>query len=74
MSLVKLDVISSIKYNPTVLYSVIMIGIYVITQTISRIFKNKNIYALKYNKNYIYVGIVLLIVTCIIKNIIKFMP
>ena len=45
-----------------------------ITQTISRIFKNKNIYALKYNKNYIYVGIVLLIGTCIVKNIIKFMP
>lgn len=71
-SLFKLNIIESIKYNPTILYSVIMLDIYVITQTIFRIFKNKKIYTLKYNVIYIYIGIALLISTCIIKNIIKF--
>ena len=72
VSLSKLDFIESIKHNPTVLYASILVVIYLITQTIARIFKNKKIYTLKYNVIYIYIGIAMLLITCIIKNIIKF--
>lgn len=71
-SLYNLDIISSIKYNPAVIYSVIIIGIYIITHTLQIIFRNKKIPVLRYNVIYIYIGIGILILTCIVKNIIKF--
>ena len=44
-----------------------------VVNKLCKIFKTKKMWILKYNVMYIYVGIAILIITCIIKNIIKFM-
>lgn len=72
ISLCKFDIIESVKHNVTVLYASILVVLYLVTQTLARIFKNKKIYTFDYNVIYIYIGIALLIGICIIKNIIKF--
>lgn len=66
------NIIQSLKYNPTVIYSTIVIGIYMSSQSIGRIFGIKEErYIMKYKPIYIYIGIVILMGTCIIKNIIR---
>ena len=66
------NIIQSLKYNPTVIYSTIVIGIYMSSQSIGRIFGiNEERYIMKYKPIYIYIGIVILMGTCIIKNIIR---
>lgn len=64
------EIVESLKYNPTVLYTIIISSIYILTNTISIIRKKKNSkFVMKYKPIYLYIGITLLIVTCIIKNI-----
>lgn len=70
--LLKGDIIKSLSYNPTVIYASFMTIIYLTTQTLSRILKRKKLWKLEYNPIYLYIGIAILITTCIIKNIIKF--
>ena len=66
------NIIQSLKYNPTVIYSTIVIVVYMSSQSIGRIFRIKERkYIMKYSSIYIYIGISILIGTCIIKNIIR---
>lgn len=65
------NIIQSLKYNPTVIYSTIVIALYMVSQSIGRIFGIKERkYIMKYKPIYIYIGIFILIGTCIVKNII----
>ena len=72
VSLMNGNLIESFKYNPTVLYTVITTIIYLASRTIGKITKNENSkYIMKYRSVYIYIGMTILIVTCILKNIEK---
>ena len=65
------NIIQSLKYNPTVIYSTIVIALYMVSQSIGGIFGIKERkYIMKYKPIYIYIGIFILIGTCIVKNII----
>ena len=70
ISLMNGKILASLYYNPTVLYTVVVLTIYVISTTLAKIFKKENSkYVLKYSPVYIYIGIFILIGTCIVKNI-----
>ena len=71
IALLQGNLIQSFLYNPTVLYATIMTAVYIITQTIARITKKK-VWALTYKPIYLYIGITILLITCLIKNIVKF--
>lgn len=67
------DILKSLYYNPTVLYTVIVLIIYISTTTIGELLKKNNSkYVLKYRPIFIYIGIFILIGTCIVKNLLKF--
>lgn len=68
IALTKGNIIQSIIYNPLVFYAIATTGIYLIAQTIDRIFKRKK-HLIKYNNKYIYIGIIIAIGNCIIRNI-----
>lgn len=70
ISLFQGNIIKSLYYNPTILYSFIILSIYIFSNTVSKIFKKENSrFVLKYNPIYLYIGIFLLFGTCIIKNV-----
>ena len=65
------NIIKSLYYNPTVLYAVIVLIIYLVGNTIAKVLKKDSKYILKYTPILIYVGIFILISTCIVKNLLK---
>ena len=65
------DILKSLYYNPTVLYAVIVLIIYLVGNTIAKVLKKDSKYILKYTPLLIYVGIFILIGTCIVKNLLK---
>lgn len=67
LSLLNFDIIGSFCYNPTVLYAVIILLIYIISQTIDRIFKHKN-FIMPYSNIYLYIGIAILFFNCLFRN------
>lgn len=62
------DFVCSVYYNPAVLYGILMVSIYLITQTIQRILKQTN-YIMPYSNAYLYIGIFILVMNCIFRNI-----
>lgn len=73
LSLMHGNIIESLYYNPTVAYSFIITLMYLISRTVGKIIKKENAkYIMKYNPIYIYIGVGLLVITCIVKNIMKF--
>ena len=66
------NISKSLYYNPTVLYTVIILIFYLVGNTIAKVLKKDSKYILKYTPILIYVGIFILIGTCIIKNLLKF--
>lgn len=71
INLVQGNIIKSLYYNPTVLYTVIVLIIYLVGNTIAKVLKKDSKYILKYTPILIYVGIFILIGTCIVKNLLK---
>lgn len=71
INLVQGNIIKSLYYNPTVLYAVIVLIIYLVGNTIAKVLKKDSKYILKYTPILIYVGIFILIGTCIVKNLLK---
>ena len=69
IAMLKGDFLESIYQNSTVLYTTIITIIYIVSQTISRITKNERI-AMKYTPLFLYTGMGLLILNCILKNLI----
>lgn len=65
------NIIKSLYYNPTVLYAIIVLSIYLVGNTIAKVLKKDSKYILKYTPILIYVGIFILIGTCIVKNLLK---
>lgn len=69
ISLLNFDIISSISFNPIVIYTLLFSTLYLITESINIAFKrNINIHA----KLILKIGIFILFANCIIKNIITF--
>lgn len=68
ISLINFDIKNSFYYNPTVLYSVIILSLYLFTQTIDRSFKHKK-YIMPYSNFYLYTGTCILVLNCIIRNV-----
>ena len=67
--MIKGNFLESIKQNSAVLFTSIITIIYLVSQTISRITKIEKI-RMKYSIIYLYLGIGLLILNCILKNVI----
>ena len=61
-------ILESIYYNSAVIYTVTIATAYVISHTISRITKKEKI-KMQYGNVYLYSGMILLMINCIIKNI-----
>ncbi len=68
LELVHLNIFKSIYYNPTVFYSIVITTLFLFTQTIDRIFKFKK-HIMPYTNAYLYVGIVILVLNWIVRNI-----
>lgn len=68
IALLNFDILSSFYYNSAVLYSVIILFIYLFTQTIDRLFKHTK-YIMPYSNFYLYTGICILFFNCIIRNV-----
>ena len=67
ISLLNFDIISSISFNPIIIYTLVFSLLYLITETINIVFqKNININA----KLLLKIGIFILFANCIIKNIV----
>ena len=60
---------ASFLYHPFVLYCVVIAGIFMISNTIQIVTKNKWKIGLKYRHGYLYGGIVFIIVNCVLQNI-----
>lgn len=67
LSLIKGDFFKAIYYNPAFVYVVIAVAVYMISATICKILKKDII--IKYKNTYLYIGIGILIINCIIRNI-----
>ena len=67
-SFLHLDILHSVYYNPAVFYTILMLSIYLITQTIQRLLKQST-YIMPYSNLYLYIGIAILLINCIIRNI-----
>lgn len=67
LSLLSGDILKSIYYNPTVIYILGYISIFMITNTICKIFKKETI--IKYSNFYLYLGIFIMMINFIIRNI-----
>lgn len=62
--------ISSIKYNPIVLYGVFIYLWYMISNTIEYVSKHKIKIGMKYHDIYLWIGLAILILFCLIRNFI----
>lgn len=69
--LIHLNILKSVYYNPAVLYGVSMSILYVFTQTIDRILKREK-HIMPYSNLYLYIGIAILIINWIVRNILLF--
>lgn len=58
----------SLYYNPFATYILIMGGIFMVTQTLSRLTGDR-VKGLKFRNNYISIGVILLIIQFLIKNL-----
>lgn len=67
-ALLHCNILQSIYYNPSVLYFLIMVISYLVTQSFDRLLHHTS-YIMPYSNVYIYVGIILLIANCILRNI-----
>lgn len=65
--------ITSFFYHPFVVYCVIIMAVFMITNTIQLLSRNKWKIGLKYRHGYIYGGIVVIIVNWIVQNIYIFL-
>ncbi len=68
-SLLKFDIYHSLLYNPIVCYIFIFSSLFLILETINYIFKKDIRLPYKY---IIYIGIIILILNCIIKNVLLY--
>lgn len=62
------NLIASIRYNPIVLYGVFIYIWYMISNTIEYVSKHKIKIGMKYHDIYLWIGLVLLILFCLIRN------
>lgn len=67
LNLIKGEIFSSIYYNPVVIYAIGYIFIYMLMGTICKILKKETVF--KYNDFYMYIGIAILLINWIIRNI-----
>ena len=66
------DVLKSIYYNPIIMYILIVLLLYLITEGISKIIKKENKCILKDVNLYVYCGLVILLINWVIKLIMLF--
>lgn len=67
IALLEGNILKSLYYNPTVIYILGFISIYMVTNTICKIFNKEAI--LKYSNFYLYLGIFIMTINFIIRNI-----
>lgn len=68
LALLSGDILLSIYYQPVFLYAILIVGIYLLLQTIDRI-RGKQTYTLPFSVGFVYVGIGLLLGNWILKNV-----
>lgn len=69
LSLFKGKFLKSFKYHPFVLYTAIIGGWFMISQTIERFTKGKFMIGMKYKDSYLWIALVIVIVNFLVKNI-----
>ena len=67
LDIINMDFLKSIYHNPAVIYIVGYVFFYMVTGTICKILKRKPI--MKYSDFYLYIGIIILLINWIIRNI-----
>ncbi len=60
--------LESLWYHPLVLYTVILFGIFMVSQTLERL-KIGKIRGLKFKEWHLYVALLILVLNCIVKNV-----
>lgn len=70
MSLLNGNVITSIKYNPVVVYGASLYVWFMVSNTICIVTKGKLQIGMKFSDKYIWFGLALMILSCIAKNLI----
>ena len=58
--------------HPFVLYAAVLCGWFLISQTIERLSHHKIPIAMHYKDRYLWIGLAILIVNCVIKNLVRF--
>ncbi len=67
-ALLDFNILKSVYYNPVVLYAVIILFLYLSTQTIDRSFHHKK-FIMTYSNSYLYIGIAILLLNCFFRNL-----
>jgi len=71
-ALLKGKLIQSVRYNPVVLYVFVCYVWFMASWYIQKLSKNRILCGMKFRVIYVYLGLVILIVQCIVKNILLF--
>ena len=66
------QVVQSIYYHPLVLYTAVVGGWFMLSQTIDRLSKNRTDLGMHYRHIYTVIGVGIMLVNCIVKNIMFF--
>lgn len=70
-ALLRGDVIRSFFYHPVVLYGAVLYSWYMISHTIEYLSKGKFRISMPYREVYLYIAVVVILVQCVLKNVVK---
>lgn len=66
------QLLQSLWYHPLVLYTVVIYGSFMLTHTLEKLTKGKLIRGLRFHNWYLYGAMIVVIVNCILKNLLRF--
>ena len=66
------EIVRSFKFHPLVPYTFILGGWFMLSQTIEYLSKGKLSIALHFRQVYMWIGIFLIVVNCLVKNLVKY--
>ena len=71
-ALLRGDILMSLYYHPIVIYAVVLFAVFMVTQTLE-ILTHDKVTGMKYRDAYIYIGLVIIAVNWIVKNVLLYM-
>lgn len=64
------DIVTSLFYHPFVLYTAVVFGVFMISQTLE-IVSSGRIRGIRFHPWFLYAGLFMIVINCLIKNILK---